>query len=188
MQADWRIYVLNQAIGPRHAGRLAELCSESSHRPTTWNGPFSDASLSSSQKGRAALAPAGPSARIFPQLAVAFENVTLARAGVRIPRKRRGSRRPPAGLRAAAASVGTPFFSYLPLQEARLLNTHILFRRVWPHTKFPRRTCRSLVPSASILPLLTGSSRRELKAVGRGRHSNSYIGGLSSLTGKRDTR
>ena len=69
---------------------------------------------------------------------------------------------PPAGLRAAAASVGTPSFSCLSLHRARLLNTHILFRRVWPHTKFPRRTCRSLVPSASILPLLTGSSRREL--------------------------
>ena len=132
------------------------------------------------RKAARQLAPAGPSARIFPQLAVAFENVTLARAGVRIPRKRRGSRRPPAGLRAAAASVGTPFFSCLPLHEVRLLNTHILFRRVWPLTKFPRRTCRSLVPSAPPEALLTGSSRRgrggrkgtapcrALKAFGRG--------------------
>ena len=74
----------------------------------------------------------------------------------------------PAGLRTAAAPVGTPFFSCLPLHEVRLLNTHILFRRVWPLTKFPRRTCRSLVPSAPPSALLTGSSRRGLKAFGRG--------------------
>ena len=68
----------------------------------------------------------------------------------------------PAGLRAAAASAGTPFFSCLPLHQARLLNTHILFRRVWPHTKFPRRTCRSLEPSAPPSALLTGRKAQGL--------------------------
>ena len=60
-------------------------------------GPFSDASPPSFQKGRAALAPAGPSARIFPHLAVAFENVTLARAGSSNSAEKKGI--PPAASR-----------------------------------------------------------------------------------------
>ena len=44
---------------------------------------------------------------------------------------------PPAGLRAAAASVGTPSFSCLSLHRARLLNTHIEPNHALARDSFP---------------------------------------------------